>query len=135
MATAAKERLRNYLEAFHTIGADAARQPAWLRGLRERGFARFCEIGFPTTKDEDWRFTNVNAISKTPFQLTRDANATIQPSGLQPFLIPGAACRLVFVNGRFAHALSDLPSPPAGIKIGSLSEALARDSSTIEPHM
>ena len=67
MATAATERLRNYLEAFHTIGAEAAGQPAWLRGLRERGFARFCEAGFPTTKDEDWRFTNVNAIAQTPF--------------------------------------------------------------------
>ncbi len=46
MATAATERLRNYLEAFHSFGA--AQQPAWLRALRERGFARFAEAGFPT---------------------------------------------------------------------------------------
>ena len=129
------ERLGNYLGLFAELEQRSAQQSAWVRSLRENAFARFCEIGFPTTKDEDWRFTNISAISKTPFQLTRDANAPVQRESLQPFLVPGAACRLVFVNGRFASALSDLPSPPAGIKIGSLSEALARDSSTIEPHL
>jgi Fe-S cluster assembly protein SufD len=74
MATAATERLRNYLEAFHALGA--AQQPGWLCALRDRGFARFCEVGFPTTRNEDWRFTNVSAIAQTPFQLARDARGS-----------------------------------------------------------
>ncbi len=109
MATAATERLRNYLDAYHMLGANASRQPAWLRGLRERGFARFCEVGFPTTKNEDWRFTNVNAIAQTPFQLAHDARrseATYSDT-LDACRIPGAACQLVFLNGRFASELSD----------------------------
>jgi Fe-S cluster assembly protein SufD len=137
MATAATERLRNYLDAYHTLGANASRQPAWLRGLRERGFARFCEVGFPTTKNEDWRFTNVNAIAQTPFQLARDARrseATYSDT-LDACRIPGAACQLVFLNGRFASELSDLGNLPPGVRVGSLAQAIAQDGASLEPHL
>ena len=40
----------------------------WLRPLREAGFQRFAELGFPTTHDEEWRFTNVARIARTTFQ-------------------------------------------------------------------
>ncbi len=36
-----------------------AKQPAWVFPLRKAGIARFAELGFPTLKQEDWRFTNV----------------------------------------------------------------------------
>jgi Fe-S cluster assembly protein SufD len=137
MATAATERLRNYLDAYHTLGANASRQPAWLRGLRERGFARFCEVGFPTTKNEDWRFTNVNAIAQTPFQLARDARrseATYSDT-LDACRIPGAACQLVFLNGRFASELSDLGNLPQGVRVGSLAQSIAQDVGSLEPHL
>src|SRR5580704_1648928 len=137
MATAATERLRNYLEAFHRLGIDAASQPAWLRALRDRGFARFCEAGFPTTKNEDWRFTNVNAIAQTPFQLAHDvrrSEATYSDT-LDACRIPGAACQLVFLNGRFASELSDLGNLPEGVRVGSLAQAIAQDSSSLEPHL
>jgi Fe-S cluster assembly protein SufD len=137
MATAATERLRNYLDAYHTLGANASRQPAWLRGLRERGFARFCEVGFPTTKNEDWRFTNVSAIAQTPFQLAHDvrrSEATYSDT-LDACRIPGAACQLVFLNGRFASELSDLGNLPQGVRAGSLAQAIAQDGASLEPHL
>lgn len=40
----------------------------WLQELRERAFARFSELGFPTRHDEEWRFTNVTPIARTTFQ-------------------------------------------------------------------
>jgi len=137
MATAATERLRNYLDAYHTLGANASRQPAWLRGLRERGFARFCEVGFPTAKNEDWRFTNVNAIAQTPFHLARDARrseATYSDT-LDACRIPGAACQLVFLNGRFASELSDLGNLPQGVRVGGLAQAIAQDGASFERHL
>ncbi len=137
MATAATERLRNYLEAFSASGTDFAQQPAWLRALRERGFARFCEAGFPTTRHEDWRFTNVNAIAQTPFQLARDArrSGAVYGDTLEACRIPGAACQFVFVNGRFASELSDLGSLPQGVRAGSLAQAIAQDGASLEPHL
>jgi Fe-S cluster assembly protein SufD len=137
MATAATERLRNYLEAFSASGADLAQQPAWLRGLRERGFARFCEAGFPTTRHEDWRFTNVNAIAQTPFQLAHDArrSGAVYGDTLEACRIPGAACQLVFVNGRFAPQLSDLGNLPQGVRVESLATAIAQEVSSLEAHL
>jgi Fe-S cluster assembly protein SufD len=137
MATAATERLRNYLEAFHRLGIDAASQPAWLRALRDRGFARFCEAGFPTTKNEDWRFTNVNAIAQTPFQLARDARqlGAIYGDTLDACRIPGAACQLVFLNGRFAAELSELGSLPEGVRVESLAQGIAHDGKSLESHL
>src|ERR1700674_1184955 len=50
--------------------AEFTRQPKaepWLQKLREAGFQRFSELGFPTTHDEEWRFTNVAPIARTRF--------------------------------------------------------------------
>ena len=137
MATAATERLRSYLEAFHALGVDATRQPAWLRALRDRGFARFCEAGFPTTRNEDWRFTNVNAIAQTPFQRARDVrrSGAIYSDTLEACRIPEAACQLVFLNGRFAAELSDMGNLPEGVRVGSLTQAIAQDGAALEAHL
>jgi Fe-S cluster assembly protein SufD len=129
------EHLGNYLEAFENLEKRTAHAPGWLRLLRENALARFCETGFPTTKDEDWRFTNLSPVSQTPFQSASGAYEPIGPRALQQFLVPAAVCRLVFVNGRFAPVLSDLRSLPAGVKVANLADELARDSRSIEPHL
>ena len=135
MAIATTERLRTHLDAFSEFNARTERQPTWLRALRERGFVRFCETGFPTTKDEDWRFTNVNAIARTSFELARDAHRAVSSATLESFRIPGVACQLVFVNGRFAPGLSDFGSLPRGVKVKSLAHTIAEDSEALETHL
>jgi Fe-S cluster assembly protein SufD len=94
-----------------------------LRKLRRDGFARFSELGFPTTHDEDWRFTNISPISRTAFQLA-DGNAKVSARDLDSFRIPGAACQLVFVNGRYAAELSSVGRLPKGVRVCSLPEAI-----------
>ena len=69
LATTSRE-LGNYLEAFTEFAKRApGHNQGWVRKLREDAFARFCEVGFPTTHDEDWRFTNVSVIAQTAFRL------------------------------------------------------------------
>ena len=46
----------------------------WMQALRESAFQRFAELGFPTTHDEEWRFTNVAPIARAKF-----AHATSVP--------------------------------------------------------
>src|SRR6266436_102017 len=41
--------------------------PPWLREIREAASERFAELGFPTTRDEDWRFTNVAPLARISF--------------------------------------------------------------------
>jgi Fe-S cluster assembly protein SufD len=61
------EHLLAQYRAFAGNGAAAA--PAWLRDLREQGIARFAATGLPTTRQEQWRFTNVQPIAEIPFGL------------------------------------------------------------------
>jgi Fe-S cluster assembly protein SufD len=39
----------------------------WIKELREAAFQRFLQLGFPTTHNEEWRFTNVAPIARTPW--------------------------------------------------------------------
>ena len=78
----ATQQLENYLESFSEFEKLAAGHDLpWLRKLRRDAFARFCEVGFPTTHDEDWRFTNVSAIAQTPFPARPERPHPACPNG------------------------------------------------------
>ncbi len=140
MITAA-QHLENYLASFSEFEKTAAGHDLpWLQQLRQRAFARFCQAGFPTTRDEDWRFTNVSEIARTPFRLAakavpRDGSTELTPADLAPWRIPGAACQLVFINGRFSPRLSSVSKLPAGVEVDSLARKLALNPSALEPHL
>ena len=127
-----------FLKAFERFEqAAATAQPSWLFPLRKAGIARFAELGFPTLKNEDWRFTNVAPIAKLPFKPVLDAaHDGLTKASLAQFSfakLPGT--RLVFVNGHFAVELSTAPTQPNGIKVSSLATALANDSALVEKHL
>jgi len=127
-----------YLKAFERFEqAGASAQPSWIFPLRKAGIARFAELGFPTLKHEDWRFTNVAPIVKLPFKPVIDASTsglTRETLNQFPFAkLPGT--RLVFVNGIYAAELSTAPAPKDGIKVGNLAGALVTDSALIEKHL
>jgi Fe-S cluster assembly protein SufD len=127
-------QLQNYLEAFSEFRKLAAgRDLTWLRTLRENAFARFCDVGFPTTRDEDWRFTNVSAIGDTAFRLSRDT-VRLSASDLEPWCMEASACQLVFVNGCFSAELSALGNLPAGVRVVNLAGQIAENPKEIENH-
>ena len=136
--TAVAKQSDPYLKAFERFEqAAATTQPSWLFPLRKAGIARFAELGFPTLKNEDWRFTNVAPIAKLPFKSALDAARDgLTKDSLDQFSfakLPGT--RLVFVNGHFAAELSTAPMQPNGIKVSSLATALANDSALVEKHL
>jgi Fe-S cluster assembly protein SufD len=132
----ATQAIQNYSESFSGFEKSAAsRELSWLHKLRRDGFARFSETGFPTTRDEDWRFTNPSAISQTSFLLVRNGHSLPSRKELEPFRVVGAACQLVFVDGRFAPELSSLTKPTAGVTVGNLAGAIARDPGAMEKHL
>src|SRR5438874_11951592 len=96
-----------YLAKFERFEKET-RQPSWLIPLRKAGIARFAELGFPTTRNEDWRFTNVAPIAKLPFEPVFDADAEdVSAAALSELTFAKVAGpRPVFVNGRFASGLS-----------------------------
>jgi Fe-S cluster assembly protein SufD len=122
-----------YSLEFGDFSQRLSHQPAWLIALRREGYTKFAEAGFPTTHDEDWRFTNVSAVSNTPFELAgreRVSKEQLRPLGISEF-----ATQLVFVNGLFSEELSTFGSLPKGVKVAGLAAQLANDPASVEGHL
>src|SRR6516225_7321393 len=130
------QQLENYLERFSEFEKFVAGHALpWLRKLRRDAFARFCDVGFPTTHDEDWRFTNVSAIAQGPFRFARNGRARPSRQELEPYRVAEAACQLVFVNGRFARELSLPGKLPDEVSVSSLAGEISDNPSAIESHL
>lgn len=126
--TAATEHAAPYLAA---LPAPTGR--SWLDAMREAAVRQFAGRGFPQTSEEEWRFTNVAPIAKVPFRPARPDDARLAAGALDAMLFPASgACRLVFLNGRFAPELS---STAAGITAGSLAAALDSDADAVRAHL
>ena len=133
--TTAIQELERYLESFTAFAKQSTGlNLPWLRKLREDAFARFCETGFPTTHDEDWRFTSVAAIARTPFSLPGQYVAGLSDSDLKPWRVEGAAVQLVFVDGEFVRALSVFGALPVGVAVSGLKEEIERRTPALEAH-
>jgi Fe-S cluster assembly protein SufD len=134
--TTAIQNVESYLGTFTEFEKRAAgTNLAWLRKLREDAFARFCQVGFPTTRDEDWRFTNVSAISRTQFSLSAKSDARLSASDLKQWRMESSAAQLIFVDGHFRSDLSQLGKHAGGITISTLKEEIAKSEKLLESHL
>jgi Fe-S cluster assembly protein SufD len=129
------EEKENYLADFEDFGRHVKAQPDWLTAIREKGLARFDHLGFPTTHDEEWRFTNLAALTKIPFRHARAGAKSAEQALLSHSLMPlDHGYRLVFVNGRYMPALSSRGPLPEGLLLTRLSDwKTAGDRA--EPHL
>jgi len=119
------ERVDSYLaEHARFMRGRGTAAPPWLRALRERGASRFAELGFPTVRQEEWRFTNVAPIADTPFRLA-DAAPTNASELVSRVAIPSTAARIVVLNGRFAPELSHVDGLRHGLIARSMAGAIA----------
>ncbi len=125
--------LKDFSEFERTFPAQ--RQP-WLDELRRGALGRFAELGFPTTRLEEWRHTNVGPFTNVPYRLAHSKSNGLTPADLANYTFGAEeCCQLVFLNGRYSAALSSLKALPRGIRLKSLAAALASDRQIIEPHL
>ena len=120
-----------YAEQFGTARPEG---PAWLRMIRELAMASFQSAGFPTTKNEDWHFTNPSPIAEATFAPMGGPAGTVSTSQLTPWLFGESAWpRLVFINGRFTPSLSS--NGIDGVKAMSLATAYREEPTLLERHL
>ena len=110
------------VEAF----AELEQNGAALMPLRKAGLARFSEAGFPTLRDEDWRFTNVKPLAELPFRpvLLASGQALGQEQLGDVTFGQLDADRLVFVDGHFNAELSQTADQPSGVTVTHLASGL-----------
>ncbi|MBL8996394.1 MAG: Fe-S cluster assembly protein SufD [Gemmatimonadales bacterium] len=125
-----------YTDQFEAYASNGGGEgPAWLPTLRKRAFDRFSDLGFPTTRDEDWHFTSVTPIAERTFKALKPGPTTLTLSELRPWLVDESWHRLVFVNGQLEPALSQFTELPAAVQVSTLSEALREEPEWVEKHL
>jgi Fe-S cluster assembly protein SufD len=127
-----------YLDQFEQLEqALADREPAALRRLRKAAIARFAELGFPTARNEDWKFTSVAPITRVPFQPARPDASGITAGRMRALIGPtGPGPRLVFLDGEYLPEFSTSHPLFEGAAVGSLLAAIqANFSDWVEPHL
>jgi Fe-S cluster assembly protein SufD len=129
-------QLEGYLQNFTEFAKETEHvTPLWLRELRAAAFARFCAVGFPTTRQEDWRFTNVAELARTPFRLARPSAVPFTVSELAQWRMTGAVARMVFIDGHFAPELSTWGALPGDVTVNSLRKEIAHRPQMVAEHL
>jgi len=127
----------HWLAAFREIAPSlpGAALP-WLGAIRQGAITRFADSGWPSNRLENWRHTSLAFLDKETFTPVPDGTAARTP-GIRALVEQlrvddDAGHWLVFVDGRFAPKLSRLGVLPAGVELGTLSEALASAPQRLE---
>lgn len=121
------ERHETLVTAFDALKAQPAFDRAGLAGARSQAFDRFLAQGFPTTRDEEWRFTNIApiaALRATP--APERSFSAAEAAALQP----GDGVSIVIVNGRVS---GDVPTLPAGVTLRTIHTAESQDLQPARP--
>ncbi len=104
MSQTAKETI--YTAKFRR-SLEQSNQPTWLKAVRENAFAYFTENGFPTVKNEAWKYTNVAPAAAENFGFDGEA---IDAETLEKFTYSELSDnQLVFVDGKLNLENSSMP--------------------------
>lgn len=120
---------QTFLDTLKTRSQQREAEPTWIAARRQAGAARFEALGFPTRRDEEWKYTDVRTIAQGNFALAD--NADFSPAQAAAVTLPISAYRLTFVDGVFAPALSDLGALPQSVHVLPLSKALSENHEAV----
>lgn len=111
----------------------------WISVIREEGRRLFEKMGLPGRRQEEWKYTDVSAISQhsfappTPLMQSRKGP---KPGLLEPLISDSLSpLRLVFVNGFYSPLLSRLEPLPEGVEVGSLGVEIDRNDPLLQTNL
>ena len=114
-----------YIERCQALADDLpGRNLLWLEAIRQQAAQGFAAGGFPSLREEEWKYTNVTALEKKLFQPQAASVAgTVDPANLEKHKLADT-WTLVLVDGRFDPGLSALDGLPGNVIATSLAKAL-----------
>ena len=114
----------------------SAAYPVWLRQRSQESWNLFERQGFPSTREEEWQFTNLAPMVKIPFRSAPAAEASLTGEQLEEMTFGNwSGTRLVFVNGHFSQRLSLRGKLPSRAVVAPLSESWEKHESLLEKHL
>ena len=107
---------------------------AWLNARRGEALERANALALPTTRDEDWRFTDISPLTRVAFHTPVGATRLV-PAALEALRLPEAQIHLTFVDGVFARELSALAGLPDDVVVNDVASVLDSDAPILEAHL
>jgi len=104
--------------------------PDWLKNVRSASLSRFADLGVPTVKNEEWKYTNISDILKGRYKIA--AEATLKEMDELKAYMSADEIAMVFINGVFSSEHSQLHRLPKGVTICTLQEAYAKHGQELE---
>jgi Fe-S cluster assembly protein SufD len=122
----------SYQEAFRALQENESEScVSWLARLRENAMDSFQELGFPSTRNEEWKYTNVAPIAKAAFQPPTRGTAAANELGANELagfsVVEAENSQLVFLNGVLRDDLSSLTALPKEVIAIDLARAIANE--------
>ena len=108
-------------------------QLQWVTGMRRAAIEWVDKHGFPTLKDEDWKYTRIKTLLAVPFEASTSASWLPSSSEIDELAGDLGGTRLVFVNGHLVPQLSSLTSLPGATRVTSFASALVEHATLLEP--
>ncbi len=108
---------------------------AWLKTLRAEAFNCFSDQGFPSLREEEWRYTNVSAIEKKLFAPSLDLSEAVFDQALLTENQLEGALTIVLINGRFSKQHSSLEGLDKDILVLSMADALEQKPELLERYL
>jgi Fe-S cluster assembly protein SufD len=107
-------------------------QSAWHQ-IRRQAIQNFQKLGIPSTKHEEWKYTNLNKVFKQNYTFATESD--LQKADIQSFMLKGFEANvLIIVNGKFRADLSTIISPSNQLIIKTLAEVYESDKTLIEQY-
>lgn len=130
------DSLGKYIEEYPEIQLTLPGQGlVWLDQLRRLSLSQFSTHGFPTIREEDWRYTNVMPLIKKSFQsAVTKRNTGLASHAVEAYRIPDC-WQLVIVDGHFSETLSQLKGLPEEVIVMPLSDALTVCPEKVESYL
>ncbi|MBI5415306.1 MAG: SufD family Fe-S cluster assembly protein, partial [Candidatus Omnitrophica bacterium] len=133
--TTQTERSSLFMEQLDVLTGPLAQEksPDWLARLRREGLARFRQLGIPTLKDEEWKYTNVSPLAG--YRYAPVAKSALSPAQRKDILERHASkedLNIVFVNGALDKELSGLGKVAGGVEILPLRDAVENNPAPLQ---
>src|SRR5262245_28648850 len=103
--------------------------------LRDAAWREFSTTGFPTTQQEEWRFTSVAPIADGEFVVAAPGESPVPAIDVEPFRMSDAGAELVFVEGHHVPSLSRSTVLPRDAHVESLASAIAAHRERLGLHV
>ncbi len=108
----------------------------WLAEQRRSALHQFTQNGFPSTRHENWKYTDVRGIARNTYSALPAEQVTIDEARLQSLRFGELDCiELVFINGVFSNELSNVDNLPKDIIVCDLATAIEQHGDLLAEHI